>query len=246
MEFRILGPLEVWDEGGEVSLGGRKPRALLAVLLLHPNEVVSADRLIDELWGEDSPERAHADPLRPVDVPSLLAYLATIHDPRRGRGRRHPLVAILAMAAAAVLTGARSMTAIAEWAADTPQPARAALGTRRDAPDRWAVPAEATIRRTLALMDPTALAAVIGAWLADRERRGQPHRRRAVAVDGETLRGARRDGRQVMACPGQPGHRRAQPGRAGQPRRRAAPPCPRPRPAPGHPRHHPRMNMDST
>ena len=60
MEFRILGPLEVWDGGGEVSLGGRKPRALLAVLLLHPNEVVPTDRLIDELWGEDSPERAAA------------------------------------------------------------------------------------------------------------------------------------------------------------------------------------------
>ena len=58
--FRILGPLEVSDEGGQVSLGGGKPRALLAVLLLHPNEVVSADRLIDELWGEDSPERAAA------------------------------------------------------------------------------------------------------------------------------------------------------------------------------------------
>ena len=62
---------------------------------------------------------AHADPLRPVDAPGLLAYLATVHDPRRASGRRHPLVAILAMAAAAVLTGARSMTAIAEWAADT-------------------------------------------------------------------------------------------------------------------------------
>ena len=37
-----------------------KPRALLAVLLLHPNEVVPADRLIDELWGEDSPEDAAA------------------------------------------------------------------------------------------------------------------------------------------------------------------------------------------
>ena len=60
MEFRILGPLEVWDDGGEVSLGGPKPRALLAVLLLHPNEVVPAERLIDELWGEDSPERAAA------------------------------------------------------------------------------------------------------------------------------------------------------------------------------------------
>ena len=60
MEFRILGPLEVSDERGQVSLGGGKPRALLAVLLLHPNEVVSADRLIDELWGEDSSERAAA------------------------------------------------------------------------------------------------------------------------------------------------------------------------------------------
>jgi DNA-binding SARP family transcriptional activator len=40
MEFRILGPLEVRNEGVDVSLGGPKPRALLAALLLHPNEVV--------------------------------------------------------------------------------------------------------------------------------------------------------------------------------------------------------------
>jgi hypothetical protein len=61
---------------------------------------------------------AHADPLRPADTPGLLVSLATIHDPRRACGRRHPLVAILAMAAAGVLAGARSMAAIAEWAAD--------------------------------------------------------------------------------------------------------------------------------
>src|SRR5687768_10986564 len=60
MEFRILGPLEAWDKGREVSLGGPKPRALLAALLLRANEVVPADRLIDELWGEDSPEDAAA------------------------------------------------------------------------------------------------------------------------------------------------------------------------------------------
>src|SRR6266511_4040984 len=66
---------------------------------------------------------------------------------------------------------------------------------RRDAPDHWAVPAEATIRRTLARLDPDALATAIGAWLADRD---HPHRRRrALAVDGKTLRGARCDGRQV-------------------------------------------------
>lgn len=51
MEFRILGPIEVWSEGRQLRLGGVKQRALLAVLLLHRNEVVSVDRLIDELWG---------------------------------------------------------------------------------------------------------------------------------------------------------------------------------------------------
>jgi DDE_Tnp_1-associated len=114
---------------------------------------------------------------------------------RAKRGRRHPLVAILAMAAAAVLTGARSVTAIAEWAADAPQPVRAAPGARRDAPAHWVVPCEATIRRTLAHLDPEALAGVIGAWSADRDHPDQ--RRRAVAVDGKTLRGARRGGRQI-------------------------------------------------
>jgi DDE_Tnp_1-associated len=137
----------------------------------------------------------HADPLQPTEAPHLLAYLATIHDPRTRRGRRHPLLAILAVAAAAVLTGARSMTAIAEWATDIPQPVRAALGAHRDAPDHWAIPAEATIRRTLARLDPDALATAIGAWLADRDH--PDRRRRALAVDGRTLRGARCNGRQV-------------------------------------------------
>jgi hypothetical protein len=52
---------------------------------------------------------------------------ATIPDPRAPSGRRHPLVAILTLAAAAVLTGARSMTAIAEWAQDAPQAVRRRL-----------------------------------------------------------------------------------------------------------------------
>jgi hypothetical protein len=134
---------------------------------------------------------ARAQALQDAEAPHLLAYLATIRDPRAGRGRRHSLVAILALAAAAVLTGARSVAAIAEWAADAPQPVRAALGARRDAPNHFSVPAKATIRRALARPDADALAGVIGAWLADQDRPDQ--RRRAVAVDGKTLRGARCD-----------------------------------------------------
>ncbi|HET7807254.1 MAG TPA: BTAD domain-containing putative transcriptional regulator [Gaiellaceae bacterium] len=58
MEFRVLGPLEVSDDGRPIAIGGQKQRALLALLLLHANEVVSRDRLIDELWEEDPPETA--------------------------------------------------------------------------------------------------------------------------------------------------------------------------------------------
>jgi DNA-binding SARP family transcriptional activator len=57
-EFRILGPLEVVDEGRIVALGGQKQRALLALLLINAGEVVSTDRLIDELWAEQPPRTA--------------------------------------------------------------------------------------------------------------------------------------------------------------------------------------------
>jgi DNA-binding SARP family transcriptional activator len=58
VEFRILGPLEVVDGGGALKLGGRNQRALLALLLLNAGEVVSTDRLIDALWGEEPPRTA--------------------------------------------------------------------------------------------------------------------------------------------------------------------------------------------
>jgi WD40 repeat protein/DNA-binding SARP family transcriptional activator len=58
MNFQILGPLEVRSERGVVGLEGLKPRAVLAVLLLHANEPVSADRLAAALWGQDAPAGA--------------------------------------------------------------------------------------------------------------------------------------------------------------------------------------------
>jgi DNA-binding SARP family transcriptional activator/class 3 adenylate cyclase len=58
LEFGVLGPLEVRDDGRTVPVGRGKQRALLALLLLHANEVVSTDRLIDELWGENPPATA--------------------------------------------------------------------------------------------------------------------------------------------------------------------------------------------
>jgi DNA-binding SARP family transcriptional activator/DNA-binding beta-propeller fold protein YncE len=58
VKFRILGPLDLANGAGPVSVDAPKQRALLGVLLLHPNEAVSSERLIDELWGERPPPTA--------------------------------------------------------------------------------------------------------------------------------------------------------------------------------------------
>ncbi|MGI9621411.1 MAG: BTAD domain-containing putative transcriptional regulator [Acidimicrobiales bacterium] len=60
MEFRLLGPIEVLGDGGPIDLGPRKQRALLALLLLNPNRVVSSDRILEALWGEDAATRENA------------------------------------------------------------------------------------------------------------------------------------------------------------------------------------------
>jgi DNA-binding SARP family transcriptional activator len=59
MRFGILGPLQVVDDDDrELPVAGSKPRAVLAILLLHANEVVSSDRLVEELWGGEPPASA--------------------------------------------------------------------------------------------------------------------------------------------------------------------------------------------
>jgi DNA-binding SARP family transcriptional activator len=77
VEFRVLGPLEVLDDsGGVVPLGAAKERALLLILLLRANEVVSSERLIEELWGETAPPTA-ASALR-VHVAQLRQALGSV------------------------------------------------------------------------------------------------------------------------------------------------------------------------
>ena len=58
MEFRLLGPLEVRHDGRELLLRGRKLEALLVLLLLHANETLTREQLVDELWGADPPPTA--------------------------------------------------------------------------------------------------------------------------------------------------------------------------------------------
>jgi len=141
----------------------------------------------------------------PEEHSGLLDCLAAVPDPRRAKGRRHPLTFVLAVAACAVLAGARSLTAIAEWAADAPTTVLTALGGPSREPSGPTAPAEAIVRRVLQRIDGDALDTAIGSWLAARDPDRPPsdqdpveQPRRSLAVDGKTLRGARRsDGTQV-------------------------------------------------
>jgi DNA-binding SARP family transcriptional activator len=81
LDFRILGSFEVSVGDRLVGLGGEKPRALLAILLLHHDEVVSADRLIDDLWGEAPPDSA---------LRTLQAYLSRLRKALGANGASPP------------------------------------------------------------------------------------------------------------------------------------------------------------
>lgn len=74
MRFKVLGSLEVWHDGEAVALSAPKHRALLATLLLHPNQVVSVASLVDHLWGDAAP--ATADQLVKLYVSQLRRALA--------------------------------------------------------------------------------------------------------------------------------------------------------------------------
>jgi DNA-binding SARP family transcriptional activator len=86
VEFRILGPTEVLDEGRRVSLPGGRGRALLALLVLHAGDPVSADRLIDELWGEGPPQTAR------TVVHGLVSRLRGVLEPGRVKARPGALI----------------------------------------------------------------------------------------------------------------------------------------------------------
>ncbi|MGH3815003.1 MAG: ISAs1 family transposase, partial [Pseudonocardiaceae bacterium] len=104
-----------------------------------------------------------------ADCSRLLELLGLVPDPRQRRGVRHSVAAVLAIAAAAVLAGSRSVLAIGEWAAEAPQVVLAALGAR-DNPimGRFTAPHADTFRRVLRVVDADAVDTAIGVFLAER------------------------------------------------------------------------------
>src|SRR5437667_8233772 len=79
MNFGILGATEVRDEARRVELPTGRARSLLALLILHPGEPVAAERIIDELWGEDPPRTSG------TIVQGLVLRLRRALEPRRAK-----------------------------------------------------------------------------------------------------------------------------------------------------------------
>ena len=154
----------------------------------------SPTALADAATAADVPAR----PLLSAESIGLLQALAAVPDPRDRRGCRHSLQSVLFLALSAVLAGARSYAAIADWAAV----AEPAVRVCADPPHAR------TFRRLLSRLDPVALQAVLTGWvLSRRDAAATPatvaagplaEQRRVLAADGKTLRGARSpDGAQV-------------------------------------------------
>ena len=156
-----------------------------------------------------------------ADLSSLLAVLRTITDPRKARGVRHDLASTLALCACATLAGHKSLLAISEFASASPQETLERVGARVSPTTRRRVPPSyATIRRALDMVDAQELDDIVNTWAATQNRL-PPHAQHhdsddtrdrdnsadhgdggdglcGVAVDGKTLRGARKtDGTRV-------------------------------------------------
>jgi hypothetical protein len=147
------------------------------------SSLIDAVRL-DPTCGITMPAHLSAEQQR-----DLLRALTAVPDPRRRRGVRYRLVSLLAVAVCAVLAGATTFAAIADWAADLDEPARHRLGLR------GRIPVGSTVWRFLVRLDAQVLQAVLSGWLRHRlpPQTAEPTRRNRVviAVDGKVLRGAK-------------------------------------------------------
>lgn len=151
---------------------------------------------IQVLSAVTTPSDTPARPVTHGEQSGLREALSVVPDPRSPRGLRYPLAGLLTVAVCAVAAGACSVAAIADWLHDLDDIARARLGFVRG------VPATTTMWRLLIRLDADLLATVLAGWLHTRsgsaDRPCRPRYRQVIAIDGKTVRGARRgDGRQV-------------------------------------------------
>lgn len=170
-------------QGASYTLNGQPKRVFVYELDRHARRALT---VASETPPAATKKRAvlHVELLPILGAHGLFERLGHVVDPRRRRGVRHPLPSLLAIAACAVLSGARSICAMTEWAMHLSPEQLRRFGSRRAS-----APSERTFRRLLGAVDAAAFDRVIGQWVEEHcERVG-----RALALDGKTLRGSADD-----------------------------------------------------
>jgi len=140
----------------------------------------------------------------------LLKLFGSVPDGRSGRGRDHPVAAVLALAAAAVVAGMKGYTAIAGWVRDVPAPVLADLYLRAGASPA-PPPSKATIWRVITDADAEVFDATVGKWLMSGLLAGPPGQGRAAGADGDEPEGlmpVRLDGKTVRGAKDAAGNQR--------------------------------------
>ena len=120
----------------------------------------------------------------------LFEVLCGVPEPRKARGLRHKIQSVLAAAVCATLAGARSITAIAEWAAEQSVDTLKLFGSKRGKP-----PSERTFRRVLHVVDVGEIDRRTGQWMAQQR---QLMAGKGLAIDGKTVRGSRNAGGKAL------------------------------------------------
>lgn len=188
--YRAAGWVEVGTTRGYGRRAGRyEPHGEPKTVWVRPLVRQAAQRLCT-LGGEPM-TNSEAKPMKlsRSKADELLRILMSLPDSRHRRGRRHDQTSILAVAICAVLCGAKSYVAMAEWAQRCSQNFLKRLGCRKEPRSKsYTPPSEPTIRRVLQGIDAEQVDRALSGWLQSLEGgRGE-----AVAIDGKTLRGARR------------------------------------------------------
>jgi Druantia protein DruA/DDE_Tnp_1-associated/Transposase DDE domain len=175
--WKCLGVTKGYSKNGRYYYENGNPKGVFIYpLTQRPLALLNADFL--PVGGVCMPEKSRLA-LQNIPVEGLKEKISQIIDPRKRRGIRHPLVNILSLSVAAVLCGARSYIAIAEWASSLPKETLARFGCKRKAPS------EPTIRRVLQKIDVESFDDAIGSCLM-----GLLPSRTGIAIDGKTLRGS--------------------------------------------------------
>lgn len=177
--------------GGKYFEHGQKKEIFVYPLRPNTRELLSSSFLDPSLSGW----KGYVD-LNRVNLDKkegLMECLASLTDPRKKKGKRHPYLSVLAIGICAVMSGVRNFIGISEWAKELSQDILRRLGCRYDErKGKYTPPSEPTIRRVLQATDGDTLDLVIGNWLANQCDKD------AVAIDGKVLRGARKsDGKTV-------------------------------------------------